>query len=156
MKKLFALLAFSLALSSPALAESCPSLLKGKNFDRKNFPRDIYIAWNTHTWDSETKWDKCTLKKEGSLVNAYTCGGREYRVNSLSGRMWVDDKSGRAFEVDYKGSWEKGTFDCEKRASGSYFGGDTTWRKAVVEVANVKILLRMDDQYKYTPFSANF
>ena len=156
MKKLLALLAFSLVFSSSALAESCPSLLRGKNFDRKDYPRDIYIAWNTHTWDGETKWDKCSLTKEATFFNAYTCGGREYRVNSLSGRMAVDDKSGRAFEVDYKGDWEKGTFDCEKLADGSYKGGDTTWRKAVVEVANVKILLRMDDDYKYTPFSANF
>ena len=70
--------------------------------------------------------------------------------------MWVKDKNGRSFELDYDGGWQEGTFPCEKLAENSYRDGRTSWRKATIEGAGVKVLLRMDNDYKYSTYEANF
>ena len=159
MKKTFlGILITTLLLPSAAFSESCLSLLRGKNLDREELPRNIYIAWGTHDWTKETNWDKCIYieRESDSLVKKYNCGGRKYLVNTLSRRMWVTDKSERNWELEYKGSWQDGSFPCEVLGENSFQDGETTYRRAIVGGAGVMIILRMDDFYKYSTFEPNF
>ena len=156
MKKSIWVILITFLFPAAAFSESCNSLLRGKNIESEKVPKEIYIAWGTHEWTKETDWGKCSTVNEDPLLNTYKCGGRQYSVNSLSGRMWVKDKNGRSFELNYDGGWQKGTFPCEKLAENSYRDGRTSWRKATIEGAGVKVLLRMDNEYKYSTYEANF
>ena len=71
--------------------------------------------------------------------------------------MWVKDKNGRSFELAYDGSWQElGTFPCEKLKENTYRDGQTSWRKATVEGVGMKVLLRMDNDYKYSTYDLIF
>ena len=70
--------------------------------------------------------------------------------------MWLTDKSERNWELEYKGNWQDGSFPCEVLGENSFQDGETTYRRAIVGGAGVKIILRMDDFYKYSTFEPNF
>ena len=156
MKKSIWVILITFLFPAAAFSDSCNSLLRGKNFESIKSPSKMYIAWGSHEWTKETDWGKCSTVKEEPLYNVYKCGGREYSKNSLNGRMWVKDKNGRSFELFPDGGWDKGNFPCGKVTENSYVTTTTSWMKATIEGAGVKVLVRWDNDYKYSTYEANF
>ena len=159
MKKLFFVILSNLLLPISVLGESCQEILKGKNYEPKSKSVSLYIAWDSKEWTTDTNWSsKCSEQKQNGFFATFYCDERKYTRNTLNNRLWVEDKSGRSWEIfdTREGDANSGTYPCKKISNSEYSEITSTWSNSVIDGVGVNLIIRADEENSYSVYTPNF
>jgi len=154
--KLFFVILSNLLLPISVLAESCPEVLKGKNYEIKNKSSATYLAWDSKKLTKDTKWSECILGNQSGFFAKTKCGEREIIINTLNNRQWAVDKSARQWEILFPNEQYNGTFPCKKLSDSEYLQVETSMDRGVIEGPGINIIFRTDYKTTYSVFTSDF
>ena len=157
MNKLFFVILSNLLLPISVLAESCPEVLKGKNYEIKNKSSATYLAWDSKKLSKDTNWEECSVVNQSSMTLAkLKCGEREIIVHKFNNNHWAIDKSGRQWEILFPYKQTNKTYPCKKLSNSEYLKWEVSMDGGVIEGPGINIIFRTDYKTTYSVFTSNF